>query len=253
MQNTVNPYGQMATEIYDFDKPVGSLPDVAFYIERLKAVTGPILEPACGTGRLLIPLIEAGHEVWGFEPSPDMLAACRRNCAARDLDPPLADMRFQDFAYDRAFAAIVVPVSTFSFVAAFAEAMAVLRRFHDHLAPGGLLMIDLQPPRRMWALHGAVRTWAMPDGDLLRLESRHVATSELEQRVENHMRYERWRGGRLVEAELEIMVGRYWGRHEFELALAAAGFTDVRVLGDYRRRPARDGDAGLTFEAVRAA
>lgn len=250
MPTHVNPYGRLATEIYDFDKPPGALPDVAFYTERLKAIDGPILEPACGTGRLLIPLLEAGHEIWGFEPSPDMLDVCRRNCAERGLDPPLESFRFQDFAYDRRFAAIIVPVSTFSFLADFSEAMETLRRFRAHLQPGGLLMVDLQPPQRMWARHGGLRTWSMPSGDLLRMDSRHVSTDEVEQIVVNHMTYERWRDGRLIESELEIMTGRVWGRHEFELALRAAGFAEVQVFGDYRRRPARHGDSGLTFEAI---
>ena len=49
-----NRYGAMCTEVYDLDKPPGSLPDVPFYLERLAGTDGPILEAGVGTGRLLI-------------------------------------------------------------------------------------------------------------------------------------------------------------------------------------------------------
>lgn len=246
----INPYGKICTEIYELDKPAGSLPDVPFYLERLSAVSGPILEAAIGTGRLAIPLMEAGHEVVGFDASADMLAQCRRNCAARGLRPELAQARFQDFAYDRAFGAIVVPVSTFTFVDDFAEALAVLKRFREHLAPGGLLMVDLPVLGRFWDGEG-VRSWTAANGDLLTLTMRKVEQDALRQRRVAHHRYERWRDGRLVETELEVMAGREWGLKEFELALMAAGFSQVSVHGNYdRTRAPRRSDRGLTFEAL---
>ena len=49
-----NRYGAMCTEVYDLDKPPGSLPDVPFYLERLAGTDGPILEAGVGTGRLRV-------------------------------------------------------------------------------------------------------------------------------------------------------------------------------------------------------
>ena len=43
-----NRYGAMCTEVYDLDKPPGSLPDVPFYLERLIGTEGPILEAGVG-------------------------------------------------------------------------------------------------------------------------------------------------------------------------------------------------------------
>ena len=65
----VNRYGALAAEIYDLDKGVGSLHDPAFYLERLASIDGPMLEPACGSGRAFIPILEAGHDVAGFDAS----------------------------------------------------------------------------------------------------------------------------------------------------------------------------------------
>lgn len=246
-----NRYGSIAAEIYDLDKPIGALPDTAFHLQRLAGIEGRILEPACGSGRTLAPLLEAGHTVAGFDPSAEMIARCRALCADRGFSPELSEQRFEDFSYPEPFAAIVVPAGSFTLIAEFAQALAVLRRFHDHLEPGGLLVLDIQPVSFLIAKGEDRRSWTAENGDLLTCAGRRVATDWLNQRAENQYRYERWRDNRLIEAQLEPMAQRYWGLEEFTLALEATGFSGVTVTGGYRRRPPKSGDRVLTFEATR--
>jgi hypothetical protein len=160
-------------------------------------------------------------------------------------------MRFQDFQYDRRFAAIVVPLSTFELVTNFDEALAVLRRFHDHLEPGGRLLLDLESQRGFFDDAG-VRSWATADGDVLTLTDEHTDVDYLAQCAASTMRYELWRDGHLVDSELELFTLRWWGVREFELALEACGFAAITMTGSYRpgHPPDRD-DAVITFEATR--
>jgi SAM-dependent methyltransferase len=250
---TDNRYGSIAAEIYDLDKPFGALPDTAFHLEGLAQVDGPILEPACGSGRTLVPLLQAGHDVTGFDDSPEMLARCEARCAEAGFAPQLSRQRFEDFTYPSRFAAIVVPVGSFTLIDDFETSLAVLRRFHDHLHPGGVVVLDIQPLSFLASTTDDRRRWTAGNGDLLTLVGTRVATDWIGQRAEGHCRYERWRDNALVEAQLEPMVQRYWGVGEFALALQATGFTDVRVSGNYARgRQPRQGDRTLTFEARRA-
>jgi SAM-dependent methyltransferase len=249
---STNRYGSIAAEIYDIDKPFGALPDTAFHLARFAGFTGRILEPACGSGRTLVPLLKAGLDATGFDPSPDMLERCRVRCAAEGYAPDLSAQRFEDFAYQRAFDAILVPVGSFTLIDRFEPAMAVLRRFREHLAPGGVVVLDIQPLSFLANLADDQRQWTAQNGDLLTVHGRRVRTDWLAQRAENLTRYERWRDGRLVEAELDPMAQRYWGLEEFALALGAAGFTDVSVTGGYAHgRSPRAADRVLTFEARR--
>ena len=244
-----NRYGDIAAEIYDIDKPFGRLADTAFYLDLLKQVRGPILEPAVGSGRTLIPLLEAGHQVYAFDPSEEMLERSHRRCAERGLSAHLAKMRLEDFSYDIRFAAVIVPVSSFTFVAAFDEAIAVLKRFHDHLGDGGLLIVDISPLSGLAPGRDDVRSWTAPNGDLLTLHGRRIETDFVEQTVVSHLRYERWRDGRLIDAQLEPMRQRFWGLKEFEMALGCAGFADVAVFGGHKRRRPRRDDWFVTFQA----
>jgi SAM-dependent methyltransferase len=249
----VNRYGAMAAEVYDIDKPYFFLPDTRFHLEWLAAVDGPILEPACGTGRTLVPLLDAGHDMTGFDASPDMLERCRAKCAARGHAPNLSQQRFEDFRYADPFAAILVPVGTFTLIDDFAVAMAVLRCFREHLRPGGRLVLDLQSLSYLASAGDDRRSWTAENGDLLTIHGQRVAVDWLHQRVQGRARYERWRDNVLVESHMEPMTQRHWGLEEMRLALGVSGFEDITVIGDYdRSRSPRASDLTLTFEARRA-
>jgi len=248
---TTNRYGSIAAEIYDIDKPYFALPDTRFHLERFAGFGRPILEPACGSGRTLVPLLQAGLDVTGFDPSGEMLDRCRVRCAEAGFAPELSRQRYEDFAYDRRFGAILIPVGSFTLVDDFAAALAVLGRFREHLEPGGVLVIDLQGLNFLIGGQPDRRRWTAPNGDLLTCEGLRTATDLMRQRAETTYRYERWRDGTLVESQIDVMAQHYWGLDEFRLALEAAGFGGVAVTGGYdRSRGPRQADRVWTFEAA---
>jgi SAM-dependent methyltransferase len=56
--------------------------DLAFYQRVAREVGGPVLELACGTGRIALPLAGAGLHVTGVDRSEAMLTIARRKLAA---------------------------------------------------------------------------------------------------------------------------------------------------------------------------
>lgn len=247
-----NRYGSIAAEIYDIDKPIGALPDTAYYLARLADIDGPILEPACGSGRTLVPLLRAGHDVAGFDPSEEMLSRCRARCAAEGFAPELSRERFEDFACHRPLAAIVLPLGSFTLIDDFDRAMAALRRFNANLIPGGRLIVDIASIAWLAETGEDRRHWTADNGDLLTLEGKRTATDWLKQRAESLLRYERWRDNALVESQMEPMAQRYWGVEEFRLALETTGFVEITVTGGYRSGQApTSAIRAITFEAIR--
>ena len=70
VKNMFSFYSKLSSEVYNIDKPVGySFGDIEYYTDRLKNCNGKILEPATGTGRILIPLLQQGFKVEGFDVS----------------------------------------------------------------------------------------------------------------------------------------------------------------------------------------
>ena len=251
-QATLNRYGSLCAEIYDIDKPPGALFDIPHYTAILKSVTGPVLEAAVGTGRIFVPLLQAGFDMYGFDHSAHMLAICRHNAQTRGYTARVHQARFTDFAYEHEFGAIIVPTSTIILIDDFDTAMSVLRRFHAHLRPGGLLALDIPPMDFFGPAPERARAWTAPNGDLLRMEAQLVDIDVVRQRRVEHDRYERWRDGKLIESELEVFAYRSWGLQEFELALRAAGF-EIRSIGanfQPGRKP-KSGDRIFNFIAAK--
>jgi SAM-dependent methyltransferase len=88
-------YDRIAT-IYDpWSRSVTE--DVGFYVDRALASGGPVVELAVGTGRIAIPIAEAGIDVIGVDSSPGMLAVARAAAenagVAGRLDLRLGDLR----------------------------------------------------------------------------------------------------------------------------------------------------------------
>lgn len=250
-------YGELCTEVYDLTKPVGySLNgDLDYYRERLAPVKGRILEAMAGSGRVLIPLVEAGLQVDGVDASPEMLESCRRRCRERGLSPGLYEMNLQELALPHRYEAIFVASGSFLLLENREESLDVLKRFYDHLEPGGRLILDIfLPGISNLDVSGrtGVSTFTLPDGDTITMESKLVDADIPGQTNATHLKYEKWRGGQLLQTELQRLVLRWYGIEEFKLVLEKIGFCDIEVSADfqYGKKPVR-GSKVYVFEAVK--
>lgn len=144
---TLTTYGKLCTEVYELTKPVGGeYPDVPYFVRHLSETGGRILEAMVGTGRLLIPLLQAGLNVEGIDTSPDMLAACRQNCIARGLNPVLYEGSIENLNVSGQFSAIVVTLGSFMLLGSRTAAISALQACTKRLEPNGKLFVDLELP-----------------------------------------------------------------------------------------------------------
>ncbi|TMV47589.1 class I SAM-dependent methyltransferase [Paenibacillus mesophilus] len=248
-------YGTLCTEVYDLTKPVGhSLGgDIEYYLERLRGCQGRVLEAMVGSGRVLIPLLEAGIAVDGIDESPVMLASCRSRIEDRGLIAELYEGRLQHMDLPDRYEAIVIPAGSFLLIASREESIQALERLYEHLIPGGRLMLDLflpGPPLEVGKT--TTSTFTNVVGDTITLEGKLVEVDFIEQIRVSYLKYEKWREGRLVDTELQRMALRWYGIEEFRAILEKVGFTDVTVHADfqYGKGPER-GSRSFVFEAVR--
>ncbi len=250
--DTINRYGAIASEIYDIDKPVDRLADTAFYLDRLGSASLDVLEPACGSGRALIPLAKAGHRMTGYDASPEMLARAEARCREAGVNAALSRATFENFEPVQRYEALVLPVGSFTLIREARTAHIVLRRFHEALTSGGRLILDVNPLSALAETRDDRREWIAPNGDVLTLEGIRTGTHWIDQTATRTYRYERWRDGALIAAERDVMVQRHWGFEEMRLALDAAGFAQVSCVGDYGQRGAiGQATRVLTWEATR--
>ena len=116
--------------------------DLAVWRELAGVAGGPILDVGAGTGRVTLDLARAGHEVVALDLDPALLAALRERAGDLPVETVVADAR--DFALDRTFALIIVPMQTIQLLGGAHDAF--VGRAAAHLAPGGMLAIALADP-----------------------------------------------------------------------------------------------------------
>lgn len=136
-------YEEMA-ELYDLI--YGEDYDLGLFLEEARWANGPVLEVACGTGRVLLHLLSNGIDAVGIDMSGSMLAVLKRKAKALGLEPDvrIADMR--SFHLDRKFRLIIVPCRTFAHMMDDEDRKRALRCFYEHLEDGGKLIIDMINP-----------------------------------------------------------------------------------------------------------
>ncbi len=117
-------------------------PDRAFYLDLIRESGEPVLDVGCGTGRLLLDYASQGIDIDGVDNSPEMLALCGEKAAAQGLEPSLYQQRMQALELPRRYRTIIVPSSSFQLLTDSDDAREALRRFHDHLEPGGWLAMS---------------------------------------------------------------------------------------------------------------
>ncbi|MBW4626294.1 MAG: class I SAM-dependent methyltransferase [Brasilonema octagenarum HA4186-MV1] len=233
---TLTTYGSLCTEVYDITKPIdGKYPDVPYYIKHLSKIGGRILEAMVGTGRLLIPLLEADLNVEGIDSSEDMLACCHRHCTQKGLKPVLHHGSVENLDLPGKFKAIIVSFGSFMLLEKRNAAVAALQAFARHLEPQGRIFIDLELPIEDFKTENIVRQRSpieCPDGSTILLQ----ITSDIDWLNQLNMsviRYEKWKDGELIATELQRLPLHWFGRDEFIICLQENGYKDITLCANY--------------------
>jgi len=134
-------------EAYDADmgRAADAMDDVPFYVElaREAALTGQaVLELGCGTGRVTIPIAQAGVEVVGLDNAPAMLNVARRKATTAGVDVRWVAADMRSFKLEQRFGLVIVPFRSFLHLLTDADQRACLERIHEHLLPGGRLALN---------------------------------------------------------------------------------------------------------------
>jgi SAM-dependent methyltransferase len=219
------------------------------YFQRFVEDDGqPALDVACGTGRLLLPFLRAGLDVDGCDVSADMIARCREKAAREGFSPHLSVQPMHALDLPRRYRTIYV-CGAFGLGSTRAQDIEALRRFHEHLEPGGTLLLDAEVPYadpmhwKYWLKDERVslpEPEARPrqrkraaDGAEYGLRSRLLSVDPLDQSISLEMVAELWRDGTLEAEEVHRLDARYYFVHELRLLFEQAGFRGVEIHGDH--------------------
>jgi len=228
----MSAYGTLGTLFYDADRPRASEAEVAWYAERLPRDAGPVLEAMAGSGRLLVPLLEAGIRVHGVDSSEAMLASCERRLVAAGRTTRLYRQSVATLNLPARYAAAYIAAGAFQLLANPITALDALLRIRAHLLDPGLLLLDLFMPSEIEHPPGApiveVRTVTPGDGVRIGLRSETFLDVEM-RRIDVKTRYERRDRTTITAREDETRVLTWYSEEEAVRLLGDAGFCDLRT------------------------
>jgi SAM-dependent methyltransferase len=124
--------------------------DVGFYVERALASGGPVVELAVGTGRIAVPIAEAGIDVIGVDSSPEMLAVARASAEAvgvlSRLDLRVGDLRTPPVG--ERVPLVICPFRSLLHMETEDQKLRALVAARDLLEPAGSYVFDVFAPSR---------------------------------------------------------------------------------------------------------
>lgn len=240
--------GGLNAETYDV-RTLGFPGEIDFYVSCARASGGPVLEVACGTGRVSWPVARAGVDVVGLDLTPAMLEQAERK-RHRERPEVSARARFvlgdmTDFALDERFALAIIPFRAFQVLLGVDQQRRSLGCLRRHLRAGGRLIIDVFDPRLDLLVNE--RSTAVRDINPIThpVTGRPVMIDVLE-RLNDHVEQrlvERWRfreigaDGKALRDEEERLEMRWIYRFEMQHLLELSGFAIEEELSDFRGAP----------------
>jgi SAM-dependent methyltransferase len=223
-----------------YDLHVTSDLDVSFYVEEAGKVGGKVLELMCGTGRISVPLLEAGVDLTCVDASEGMLARLEERLRARKLEARVvrADVRYLDLGEEE-FELALIPFHSFSELVSARDQELALRAIYACLKEGGRLICPLHNSAiRARSADGALRlngSFPTADGGLL-VVSGFETLEEDSGVVDRVQLYEFFDASNNLRAK-RVLPMRFAliTRSEFAELASAAGLVPVVLYGDYHR------------------
>lgn len=210
--------------------------DLAYWQQQCTRYGGPVLELACGSGRLTIPLAQTGVDIEGLDLSPAMLARAREKARGLHLPWHLGDVT--DFTVDRKFSFLFLPNNSVAHLLRWVDLVSCLNRVKRHLRKGGRFALDYFNPSfpllmRDSADRFPVAAFPHPDtGEPVVVTETNNYNSATQT---NHIRwFWRFADGHEMVSDLPMRV---YFPQELDALLSCAGFVIEEKYGGYDLSP----------------
>jgi SAM-dependent methyltransferase len=235
-----NPFDRFA-RLYDWEHDP-YLADVDVHLGFARRFGGPVLELACGSGRLLVPLAHAGFEVTGVDSSAPMLERARARLAKDGLDVALVQQRLEALRVEGQFRTIIIGLDSFGLLIRRDDQLAALRAAKTLASHDGRLILDLangnlrgssEPPEEL------IHDLTMPDPETGRPITKFVLRRPKPSEQTDELMFfydEQDERGYLRRTMIELGL-RWFTRFELELLLQTAGWQVDEVYGNYDLEP----------------
>jgi ubiquinone/menaquinone biosynthesis C-methylase UbiE len=225
-------------QIYDLQDE-GYYDDYPLIEQWAHSLGGPLLDLACGTGRIALRMAEQGRQVTGLDITPEMVERARQKAAERGIEIEWVVADARSFHLGKKFAFIYMLEHAFQFFLTRKDQEAMLTSVKEHLLPGGCFLFETRNPnpRNLQNVrHPGSDKYTMADGG--QLEVKEEQQYDPMTQIQHYKRYLTFLrpGGQREEKTLRVAL-RYVYPQETEALLYYNGF-DIRArYGNWQQEP----------------
>ncbi len=222
--------------------------DAPFYLDLARRYGGPILEIACGTGRILLEIAREGIEICGIDSSQDQLAVLNSKLQSepertRKLVQILRD-DMRTFSLQRKFRLVLIPFRPMQHMYTVEDQISALNAAKAHLLPDGTLAFDVFYPNYTMLLQKTdeemfdVQWWPLHDAaHVVRRYFRRTKVDFLRQYFEGEFIYRTFEGDQLVREERSPLKMGYYTYPHLLLLFRHCGLEVVEQYGGFEKEP----------------
>lgn len=243
----MNDYQSLEALLHDpFWAAEGEAVELGFMENVLKEHPGRALEVGCGSGRLLLPLLEKGFEVEGIDLSEEMLKLCRETALKAGLSPILHHGDMVAFAPEEAYHSLLLPAFTLQLAE---DANVALKAFHAQLKPGGVLYLSVFRPQAELLKELPENEWyddhgiELADGRKASLRTRHRL--DRKQRILFREHHYSLAGPEGVQEHFSEQTVRWFTPRQLSAMLTKAGFEVLNAMADFDTEMPVDDDSQI--------
>jgi SAM-dependent methyltransferase len=247
MDKTLDTYLSLCTEVYELSKPNPPEDSYAFYRDYAMKANGPILEPMCGTGRFLLPMLEEGFNVHGFDASDHMLKVLYAKAKAKHLEPTIWKGFVEDLKQPEKYNLIFIPSGSFCLIIDPVQVEKALKAIYDHLNNHGIFLFEaetLQAVPEQGIGRGSV--WPIPNGQKIILSQLATMQDDI---CTSLCKYELMEADKIIHTEIEELRVKIYEQDQLMEMLKSAGFKHIKTLKafDQSSGPANQ-DESIVYE-----
>ena len=234
---------------YDSLMVDGSYLKRADFLQRLfkksRIPVETVLDLACGTGTMTWILTGRGYELIGVDASEEMLAAAmEKTGCVEGVQPIFLHQSMPKLDLYGTVDAAICCLDSLNYLTDPKDVRRTFERLRLFIAPGGLLVFDINTVEKLEALDGQVFLDETED-------TYCVWRTEYNRRLCTYYMDIFQRSGSKWNRSAEVHRERAYTTEELTQWLNEAGFTDVRLWGDMVRRKPREGEQRIYVTAIR--
>jgi SAM-dependent methyltransferase len=213
--------------------------DLKFYLAEARKARGPVLELACGTGRLTIPLRKKGMDIIGLDLAAPMLERARAKAAAAGVNVDFLRGDARSFELGKKFKLIFMAFNSMQHLGNAEDLRGLFYCAASHLAPGGRFIFDVFNPDPLYLIRDPeemlpVAYYQDPAGGGMVLVNETYSYDKAAQVSRLTWHYRSEKTGRTVKKSLNL---RCFFPQELLALVHFNGFRVVARYGDFRRKP----------------